>query len=281
MLSGVGDSAALGKHGIATVHHLPGVGQNLQDHPDFVFGYMSDNPNFNGISLKALPRLLRAIRQYRRERTGPMTSNFAECGGFLKTRPDLDVPDIQLHFGMALADDHGRKRHRGTGFTCHVCLLRPKSRGDVSLGSADPFAAPVIDPNFFGEADDLETMVAGFKTTRRLMETPALRALQKKEMFTEGVHSDDDIRNLLRARVDTVYHPVGTSQNGRQRSHGRGRSEAESIRCRGIAGGRCLDHADADRRQHQRADDHDRRKGRRHDQGGDAGGLISPSLRET
>jgi choline dehydrogenase-like flavoprotein len=214
MLSGVGDSAELQKHGIATVHHLPGVGQNLQDHPDFVFGYMSDNPNFNGISLKALPRLLRAIGQYRRERTGPMTSNFAECGGFLKTRPDLDVPDIQLHFGMALADDHGRKRHRGTGFTCHVCLLRPKSRGNVSLLSADPFAAPVIDPNFFGEADDLETMIAGFKTTRRLMETPALRALQKKEMFTEGVHSDDDIRSLLRARVDTVYHPVGTCMMG-------------------------------------------------------------------
>src|SRR2546428_4099181 len=125
MLSGVGDSAALGKHGIATVHHLPRVGQNLQDHPGLVFGYMSDNPNFNGISLKALPRLLRAIGQYRRERRGPMTSNFAECGGFLKTRPDLDIPDIQLHFGMALADDHGRKRHRGTGFTCHVCLLRP------------------------------------------------------------------------------------------------------------------------------------------------------------
>jgi choline dehydrogenase-like flavoprotein len=214
MLSGVGDSAAIGKHGIATVHHAPGVGQNLQDHPDFVFGYMSDNPNFNGISLKALPRLLRAIRQYRRERTGPMTSNFAECGGFLKTRPDLDIPDIQLHFGMAMADDHGRKRHRGTGFSCHVCLLRPKSRGSVSLLSADPHAPPLIDPNFFGEEDDLETMVAGFKTTRRLMETPALRALQKKEMFTAGVHGDDDIRRLLRARVDTVYHPVGTAKMG-------------------------------------------------------------------
>jgi choline dehydrogenase-like flavoprotein len=214
MLSGVGDSAELGKHGIAAVHHSPGVGQNLQDHPDFVFGYMSDNPNFNGISLKALPRLLRAIRQYRRERRGPMTSNFAECGGFLKTRPDLDIPDIQLHFGMAMADDHGRKRHRGTGFSCHVCLLRPKSRGSIALLSADPHAPPLIDPNFFGEEDDLETMVAGFKTTRRLMETPALRALQKKEMFTEGVHSDDDIRKLLRERVDTVYHPVGTAKMG-------------------------------------------------------------------
>jgi choline dehydrogenase-like flavoprotein len=143
-----------------------------------------------------------------------MTSNFAECGGFLKTRPELEIPDIQLHFGMAMADDHGRKRHRGTGFSCHVCLLRPKSRGSVSLASADPFAAPLIDPNFLGEADDLETMVAGFKTTRRLLETPALRALQKKDMFTEGVRTDDDIRNLLRARVDTVYHPVGTARMG-------------------------------------------------------------------
>ncbi len=214
MLSGVGDAAALGKHGIESRHHLPGVGQNLQDHIDFVFGYMSDNPNFNGLSLKQVPRLLRAIGQYRRERRGPMTSNFAECGGFLKTRPDLDIPDIQLHFGMAMADDHGRKRHNGTGFTCHVCLLRPKSRGEVTLGSADPMAAPLIDPNFFGDPADLETMVAGYKTTRRLMETPALRALQKQEMYTAGVKTDDDIRNILRARADTVYHPVGTCKMG-------------------------------------------------------------------
>jgi choline dehydrogenase-like flavoprotein len=214
MLSGIGDAAALGKHGISSVHHLPGVGENLQDHPDFVFGFMSDNPNFNGLSLGGIPRLLRAIGQYRRERRGPMTSNFAECGGFLKTRPDLAVPDIQLHFGMAMADDHGRKRHMGTGFTCHVCVLRPKSRGNVALGSADPLAPPLIDPNFFGEAADLETMVAGFKITRRLLETPALRALQKKDMFAEGVETDDQIRTLLRQRVDTVYHPVGTSKMG-------------------------------------------------------------------
>ena len=213
-LSGVGDGADLVKHGIQSVHHLPGVGANLQDHPDFVFGYMSDNPNFNGISLGGIPRLLRAIRQYRRERRGPMTSNFAECGGFLKTRPDLDIPDIQLHFGMAMADDHGRKRHRGTGFTCHVCLLRPKSRGTVQLASADPLAAPLIDPNFFSDEADLETMVAGYKTTRRLMDTPALKALQKKEMYTAGVNTDDEIRALLRQRVDTVYHPVGTCKMG-------------------------------------------------------------------
>jgi len=214
MLSGVGDGAALAKHGIESRHHLPGVGQNLQDHPDFIFGYSSDNPNFAGLSLKGLPRMFRAIMQYRRERRGPMTSNFAECGGFLKTRPDLDIPDIQLHFGMAMVDDHGRKRHAGTGFSCHVCLLRPKSRGSVALGSADPLAAPLIDPNFFGDGADLESMVAGYKTTRRLMEAPSMRALQKKDMFTEGVRTDDDIRNILRERVDTVYHPVGTARMG-------------------------------------------------------------------
>jgi choline dehydrogenase-like flavoprotein len=82
------------------------------------------------------------------------------------------------------------------------------------LHSADPMQAPAIDPNFLGEPDDLESMVAGYKTTRRLMETPALRALQKKDMFTEGVKTDDDIRALLRARVDTVYHPVGTCKMG-------------------------------------------------------------------
>src|SRR4051812_16386753 len=214
MLSGVGDSAAMAKHGIATTHHLPGVGQNLQDHPDFIFGYTSDNPNFTGISFKGLPRIFRAIGQYRRERRGPMTSNFAECGGVLKNPPDPDVPDIQLHFGMAMVAAHGRKRHLGAGFSCHVCLLRPKSRGTVSLAGADPMHPPAIDPNFFGDPNDLESMVAGYKTTRRLMETPALKALQKKDMFTADIRTDDDIRAVLRARVDTVYHPVGTAKMG-------------------------------------------------------------------
>ena len=214
LLSGVGDGKALGQHGITSVHHLPGVGANLQDHPDFIFCYTSDSPDFFGTSLKGIPRLIRGIGQYRRERRGPITSNFAECGGFLKTRPDLEVPDIQLHFGMAMVDDHGRKRHGGTGFSCHVCLLRPKSRGTVGLNSTDPLAAPRIDPNFLGEEADLEAMVAGFKTTRRLMETPALRALQKKDMFTADVKTDDDIRAILRNRVDTVYHPVGTCKMG-------------------------------------------------------------------
>ncbi|CAL80043.1 putative Glucose-methanol-choline oxidoreductase protein family; putative Alcohol dehydrogenase [acceptor] [Bradyrhizobium sp. ORS 278] len=213
MLSGVGDAGALARHGIASVHHLPGVGQNLQDHPDFIFAYTSDNPNFNSLSPKGIRRLLAGIGQYRRERRGVLTSNFAECGGFLKSAPNLDIPDIQLHFGMAVTDDHGRKRH-GNGFSCHFCLLRPKSRGRVALGSADPLAPPLIDPNFLGEQDDVETMVAGYKTTRRLMETPAMRSLATRDLFTADVRTDDDIRSVLRARVDTVYHPVGTCKMG-------------------------------------------------------------------
>ena len=277
MLSGVGDASALAKHGIESVHHLPGVGQNLQDHPDFVFGFMSDNPNFNGLSLGGIPRLLRAIGQYRRERRGPITSNFAECGGFLKTSPDLDVPDIQLHFGMAMADDHGRKRHMGTGFTCHVCVLRPKSRGNVALGSADPLAAPLIDPNFFGDAADLETMVAGFKITRRLLETPALRALAEKGHVRRGRRDRrPDPRPAAPARRHRLS-PGRHRQDG-QRPDGRGRRQAEGARARRPARRRCLRDADPDRRQHQRADHHDRREGRRHDQGRDAGGLMAALL---
>jgi choline dehydrogenase-like flavoprotein len=214
MLSGVGDSAKLSRHGIATTHHLPGVGQNLQDHPDFVFGFTSDAPYFTGLSLGGIARIFKGIAQYRRERRGPMTSNVAECGGFLKTRPDLDLPDIQLHFCTAMVADHGRKPRWGAGFSCHVCLLRPKSRGSVWLQSADPHAAPAIDPNFFGEESDLDAMVAGFKTTRRLLEAPALKALQKADAVTEGVETDDQIRKVLRDNADTVYHPVGTCKMG-------------------------------------------------------------------
>jgi choline dehydrogenase-like flavoprotein len=214
LLSGVGDGASLQKHGIASVHHLSGVGQNLQDHPDFVFGFASDAPFFTGLSGPGLVRIFKAIGQYRRERRGPMTSNVAETGGFLKTHPDLEVPDIQLHFCTAMVSDHGRKPRWGGGFSCHVCLLRPKSRGSVWLDSADPMKPPAIDPNFLGEEEDLETMVAGFKLTKRLLDAPALRVLQKADVFTNGVVTDDDIRNVLRNKVDTVYHPVGTCKMG-------------------------------------------------------------------
>ncbi|MCO5144619.1 MAG: GMC family oxidoreductase N-terminal domain-containing protein [Aquamicrobium sp.] len=214
MLSGIGPAQELKRHGIAPLIDLPGVGANLQDHPDFIFGYRSASLDTFGLSLRGGWRMLREALRYRRERRGMVTSNFAEAGGFLKTRPDLDAPDIQLHFVVSLVDDHARKLHLGHGFSCHVCLLRPRSSGTLTLASADPLAAPLIDPAFLADPQDVEDMVAGFKLTRRLLEAPALARLARKDAVTAAVRSDDDIRAILRKRVDTVYHPVGTCRMG-------------------------------------------------------------------
>jgi choline dehydrogenase-like flavoprotein len=146
--------------------------------------------------------------------TRPTASNIAECGGFLKTAAELDAPDLQLHFAFAIVEDHGRRLHWGTGFSCHVALLTPKSRGSVWLRSADPMQPPKIDPNFFADPEDLDRIVTGFKLTRRLMDAPALRALRNENLFTKNVETDDEIRDLLRRKADTVYHPVGTCPMG-------------------------------------------------------------------
>jgi choline dehydrogenase-like flavoprotein len=214
MLSGVGDGEQLRRLGIDVVAHLPAVGENLQDHPDFIFGYAARSLDLLGISAAGFIRLAKEIRRYRAERRGMLTTNFAEAGGFLKTRADLAVPDVQLHFVVAVVEDHARRLRRGHGYSCHVCLLRPRSRGRVTLRSADPFGAPAIDPNFLGDPQDLEDMVAGFKLTRRLMDMPALASLRMRDLFTADVHTDDDIPAVLRARVDTVYHPAGTCRMG-------------------------------------------------------------------
>jgi len=214
MLSGIGDGNELRKFGIEVVRHLPGVGRNLQDHPDFVFGYQVPSLDLLGLSIRGFIRMAREIYRYRRERRGMVTTNFAEAGGFLKTRSGLTSPDIQLHFVVAMVDDHARHLRAGHGFSCHFCLLRPKSRGTVRLAGSDPLTAPLIDPNFLGHPKDVEDMVAGFKLTRQLLDTSALMSLRTRDLFTANVRSDEDIRAVLRRRVDTVYHPVGTCRMG-------------------------------------------------------------------
>jgi choline dehydrogenase-like flavoprotein len=214
MLSGIGNAPDLKNVGIGAVHHSPGVGQNLQDHIDFAFSYRSNSLDNLGMSFAGLRRLWKEIGRYRREGRGMITSNVAECGGFLKTDPNLAVPDIQLHFSMAMADNHGRARHLGHGFGCHVCLLRPRSRGAVTLNGADPAVPPRIDPKFYDHPDDIEVMVKAFKLTRRIMDLEPLAKWRTEEMFSANVRSDDDIRTILRDRSDTVYHPVGTARMG-------------------------------------------------------------------
>lgn len=214
LLSGVGDADELKQHGIPVVHELPGVGKNLQDHPDFIFGYTTPSPATFGFTPGGIWRAIKAMRTYREQRRGLWTSNFAEAGAFLKTQPDLPAPDIQLHMVTALVDDHGRKLHFSQGYSCHVCLLRPRSRGTVKLASPNPDDAPLIDPAFLKDPQDLEDLVEGYKITHALMQTPAMSRWMAKDMFTEKVRTDNEIRQILKERSDTVYHPVGSCKMG-------------------------------------------------------------------
>ena len=215
MLSGIGPEQELKKHGIDCLHSLSGVGQNFHDHPDFIFGYtVKEIQGTFGISMSGSLDMFKQIQRYRRERKGMITSNFAECGGFLKSDPSLSIPNLQLHFVVALVDDHARKFHASHGVSCHVCLLNPRSRGSIQLSGpkiSDPLK---IDPNFLADEQDLEDLVQGFKLTQKLMQSPALSEIYKQDLFTADVKSDDDIRAILRQRVDTVYHPVGSCKMG-------------------------------------------------------------------
>lgn len=214
MVSGIGPAEQLSKFGIPLIHDLPGVGQNLQDHPDFIFGYSANSLDLIGISVGGTVRLTREIIKYIRSRQGMIATNFAEGGGFLKTNPTLAAPDVQLHFVVSLVEDHARKLHIAHGYSCHVCVLRPKSRGQITLASTSMKDSPLIDPGFLKEAEDLETLVKGYKLTQKLMDAPTFMKIRKKDVFTPNVKTDDDIRQIIRNRADTVYHPVGTCKMG-------------------------------------------------------------------
>ena len=216
MLSGIGPADELARHGIEQVHDLPGVGRHLHDHPDVV--QVVDAPQLKdlfGLSLNGALRVLRGIFEWRAHRSGMLTTNFAEAGGFIKSRPDEATPDLQLHFVIGKLVDHGRKTVFGHGYSCHVCLLRPKSRGRVTLASADPMAAPLIDPNFLAERDDVERLVSGFKLMRTILQQPALAGYAGRELeASASAQTDEQIEQFIRNFGDTIYHPVGTCRMG-------------------------------------------------------------------
>ena len=228
-LSGVGQPDDLQRHGINVVHELPGVGQNLRDHLDFTLGYKSKDTDMFGFGIGGTINLVKHILQWRKDGTGLAASPFAEAGAFLKTHPALPRPDIQLHFVVALVDDHARKRHLGYGFSCHVCVLRPRSTGEVFLQSSDPMAAPGIDPRFLSDHEDLQVLLKGAKITRGILQAPVMARYRYKEMYTTDGMSDVEWESHIRSRADTIYHPVGTCKMGTRR-HGRCRS---AIACQG------------------------------------------------
>ena len=216
MLSGIGPGAQLQKHGIATVHDLPGVGANLHDHIDVV--QVVNTPQVKdlfGLSLTGAVNAIKGIFEWRRARSGMLTTNFAEAGGFIKSSPNQTLPDLQLHFVIGKLIDHGRKTVFGHGYSCHVCLLRPKSRGTLQLASSDPMIAPLIDPNFLGERADLEGLLTGFKLMRGLLQQPALAGYRGRELPASAVaQTDAQIEAFIRGHADTIYHPVGSCRMG-------------------------------------------------------------------
>jgi len=214
LLSGVGPGEELQRHGIPVVQDLPGVGRNLQDHLDFTLLYRANSPHLFGLTPGGLARLPREILRWRRERSGLLTTNFAESGGFIKSDPALPRPDLQLHFVVGLVDDHARKRHFCTGYSLHTCVLRPKSRGTVGLIDTNPLSPPRIDPAFLSAPEDLEVLMAGVKLAHRIMDAPPFSALAPIEMYAASADDDSNLRQHIRKRADTIYHPVGTCRMG-------------------------------------------------------------------
>lgn len=238
MLSGIGPQDHLRAMGIDLVHHLPGVGQHLQDHPTVHVAMENPSGESYAISPKALPRILASPFRYLFSRTGMLASNVAECGGFLCT-DGSGRPDIQITFLVGLKID-ARSVPRRHGYMALIQLLRPKSAGSVRLASNRPEDKPVIDPNFFADPYDMKTLIAGFREARRIFAQPALAAMTGNEIEPGAQHqSDGEIDATLRRIVNTAYHPTGTCKMGPD-------SDPMAVvdnrlRVRGVAGLRVVD----------------------------------------
>lgn len=214
LLSGVGPGAELQKLGIKVIHELPGVGRNLVDHIDYVHSYRIKSRSLIGLSLMGAWDLVKATFSYFRNRTGVLTTNYAEGCAFVKTSPELRQADIELALTIVMFADHGREMYAGHGQSVHACLLHPKSVGQVTLASADPLVPPLIDPAFLTHPDDIATMVKGFKIIRKVMSTPAFRAVNPRDVLDIPMNTDAEIEQVIRNRSDTLYHPVGTCKMG-------------------------------------------------------------------
>jgi choline dehydrogenase len=214
MLSGVGPRDYLAGFDLPCVMDLPGVGQNLQDHLDCTLLYECSQP----ITLYSMSNPLRMLltgMQYAFFKKGVATSNGLEAGAFLKTRPELDLPDIQIHFVAAMMRDHARVKADRHGFTVHVCQLRPDSRGFVGLHSADPAAHALIQPNYLQAETDLRVLRDAVRLARNIVAQPAMDAYRGPEFWPgEGRQTDAELDVWIRATAETIYHPVGTAKMG-------------------------------------------------------------------
>ncbi|MEE4250892.1 MAG: choline dehydrogenase [Alcanivoracaceae bacterium] len=218
MLSGIGPREELSRHGIELRHALEGVGQNLQDHIDVFMRVRARSRQSISMHPSYWLRGLGALLQYLSGRGGVLSSNGAEAGGFIRSRPEEPIPDLQLHFGPMLYADHGRDMKTamsGYGYIVMIYGLRPLSRGRIGLHSADPFAAPLIDPDYMAESADVEQLVRGVHLVRRILAQPAFAPHHEVEMSPgPALQNDDDLAAWVRRSGESAYHPVGTCKMG-------------------------------------------------------------------
>ncbi len=238
LLSGIGEGPALKAMGVEPVHQLAGVGKTLGDHPAAAIAMRTTNPDSYGLSWRALPRDIWNLAEYALWRGGPLASNLLEGHGFLRSRPDIERPDLQLVFIPAHRNASGFPIPFGHGYGIISINVRPKSRGAVTLASPDPHVAPAIDPNLFGDPEDMETVLRGLKIGRRLLAAPSFGRLKSHEIIPgPETESDEAWREHIRRTVVTVHHPSGTCRMGT----GADSVVDPELRVRGIAGLRVAD----------------------------------------
>ena len=248
MLSGVGDADELKRHGIPVVLSSPGVGRNLQEHVVAAIRYDSPSTVTYGLSLRTVPRIAWSFVEYLLFRRGLLANSIMHAGGFVKSDPSLDRPDIQLMLLPAYKNEKekGRIRERlgfshvsiGHGYGLISMVMRPKSRGHVSLASSDYRAMPLIDPNFFDDERDLNLLVYGLKLARRVLEAPAFDPYRGKELVPgPEVQGDEALKDFARNFAVTGVHPVGTCRMGTDA----GAVVDPELRLRGIEGLRVVD----------------------------------------
>ncbi len=237
LLSGIGPADELKKAGVPVEHDAPEVGRNLQDHLDVCIIYEMTKPISMYSKTKGLKQPMIGL-QYMFTKQGHGRTNHLHAGAFLKTRGELDRPDIQLHLVNACMQDHARVKADRDGFTVHACQLRPESRGTVTLASRNPFDAPAIDPRYLAEEKDRRTMRDSVRIVREIVRQPALNAYRGAEFKPgENVRTDSEIDAWIRQNAETIYHPVGTVRMGTDTKA----PVDEALRVRGIDSLRVID----------------------------------------